>query len=563
MKFSINKLGPITKAELELGNITVLLGPPNVGKSYTLKSIYASLIMLDSTARTLLLKSFSNDLISFVRPVGLLSTLLPIIYYFSPKKEVITNIYRDKIGGIKDISIKQENEKIVAVLEVRHLLSLAKLNKLIREKVNKLCDVVPIDKDTKITMVPSLVKALPSLLEMSLKEVVSFKQVQMKEHDEKLKYKFTCEISPQFQDKKKALEISLLIKTQLDTKSPLCRKRRLKRSVETLLALCEHEHRESKLKKIDVENMLPDIIEFLPAMEIPMRYSNKIEKTTNKFVNDLLDKIGETIENACGLGFYTAVFLPFGRSPFVYQLDSMAQEPSRWKLFEDIYKTDVISRSYMSRLSKGRCKLLDGSYKKEVSEIFGPLLQGNLTFDEKTKEIKYKQKQLGEKGISLKWASALAGEITGILLPLFDVKNPALLIIEEPESQLHYSAHILMALTLIALSKLCKHRIILSTHSDMLALALAYVEKYKPDKDKIAELVKGVLQLQGIHNKNINVNSFVKYVSQAEDITIKFYYYEPKPEGTKVSKKNSSEIIDEVPGITQVVDILATWGTNL
>jgi len=50
MILRIKKLGPIKEGEIELGDITLLLGPPNTGKSYTLKAIYAKLFPLDDYA---------------------------------------------------------------------------------------------------------------------------------------------------------------------------------------------------------------------------------------------------------------------------------------------------------------------------------------------------------------------------------------------------------------------------------------------------------------------------------------------------------------------------------
>jgi len=40
MKLNIEKLGPISDSEIESGDVTLFLGPPNTGKSYTLKAIH-------------------------------------------------------------------------------------------------------------------------------------------------------------------------------------------------------------------------------------------------------------------------------------------------------------------------------------------------------------------------------------------------------------------------------------------------------------------------------------------------------------------------------------------
>ncbi|AEH24465.1 hypothetical protein [Pyrococcus yayanosii] len=66
MKISIKNLDPLKDAELELGDITVLLGPPNSGNSYTLKSLYTQLVMLDEIARDYIIR----DVNYFIRTVA-------------------------------------------------------------------------------------------------------------------------------------------------------------------------------------------------------------------------------------------------------------------------------------------------------------------------------------------------------------------------------------------------------------------------------------------------------------------------------------------------------------
>lgn len=47
MKFHFENLGPIKNADIELGDLTFILGYPSSGKSYILKGIYRSLLLLD------------------------------------------------------------------------------------------------------------------------------------------------------------------------------------------------------------------------------------------------------------------------------------------------------------------------------------------------------------------------------------------------------------------------------------------------------------------------------------------------------------------------------------
>ena len=165
--------------------------------------------------------------------------------------------------------------------------------------------------------------------------------------------------------------------------------------------------------------------------------------------------------------------------------------------------------------------------------------------------------------VSIRFASASAGEIAGILLPILAIPDKSCIIIEEPESQLHYSAQVLMALAMIGLSNHFNHRIAFSTHSDIFALTLAYVQEFKPSKDKVLELIKKLLEMQNICVDDSNLEPLAKAVSENTDIDIRFYYYEPTPKEVKVSERKSFEILKDVPGITDVVNILATWAMSL
>ena len=51
IEFKIKKVGPIQDLKIELGDITMLLGRPNSGKSYTLRSMYWFLQILDEKAQ--------------------------------------------------------------------------------------------------------------------------------------------------------------------------------------------------------------------------------------------------------------------------------------------------------------------------------------------------------------------------------------------------------------------------------------------------------------------------------------------------------------------------------
>jgi hypothetical protein len=254
-------------------------------------------------------------------------------------------------------------------------------------------------------------------------------------------------------------------------------------------------------------------------------------------------------------------FIPFGRSPFIYQIDYISKDPlSRIRLING-YESDIIYYSYLNWISKGRVELSDKKENcNEIIKLFSPVLQGKVEFDKEIDEIVYIRN--GVK-VPIKYSSALAGEVVGILLPILTLPPNSCILIEEPEAQLHYSAQILMALTLAALSKKFGHKIVFSTHSDIFAITLAYLKELKPKEDDLRELIESLLKMQHINVENIDLEPLLKALSNAGDIDIKFYYYEPTPEGVNVVEKPTKEIMRNVPGITEVVDILASWSLEL
>ncbi len=60
MRLMIKQLGPLKKNNIRLGDITLLLGPPNTGKSYTLKALYSKLFLLDEYALKIVARTLSD-----------------------------------------------------------------------------------------------------------------------------------------------------------------------------------------------------------------------------------------------------------------------------------------------------------------------------------------------------------------------------------------------------------------------------------------------------------------------------------------------------------------------
>jgi len=121
-----------------------------------------------------------------------------------------------------------------------------------------------------------------------------------------------------------------------------------------------------------------------------------------------------------------------------------------------------------------------------------------------------------------------------------------------------------MALTLAALPTTFNHKVIFSTHSDILAITLAYLKELAYTKEDIGTLINRLLEAQGIALENDRIKVLAEAVSKAKELDIRFYYYEPKSDGTvRVIERPPRDILMDVPGITMVTDILASWAINL
>lgn len=574
MKFLINKLGPIDEVELELEDITVLIGPPNVGKSYTLKALYSSLLMLDPTARNFLLKSTFNELDILKRrrlageeKIFRILINLAILYKIYPQKveEVIKRI--SDTSNIGQINIKIENSSIIATSKKKENVSLKKLGNLIQEKTNLLWGILPTTDETEIILELSIPQLLPILIESLKKPII----IRWGDYNRHLKLHMSYSVFSKLQEKKAKLILEKTVEIRLDGKSPVIREGTRRLSEEIVHKLEKAKDKKETLKILDdlIIKSIPNLKRFMFWV---MSEVNVVE-VTNHTIDHLVENVGKMLGALyrSTLGIQSVLFIPFGRSPLVHQLEYISREPIfRQELLGGYYEFDIPLYSYMSKLSIGRAKLSEGNYEKEIVQLFEPVLQGNLMFDKQLGELKYKrwgfeelyQKQEYE-GVSIKWASALAGEITGILLPILAVPHSSYLIIEEPESQLHYSAQVLMALALVGISKLFNHRIAFSTHSDIFAITLAYLKEFKPDKDKVLELIKKLLEVQSIYVEDSNLGPLAKAVSENADINIKFYYYKPTSSGVRVSERSSSDILKDVPGITDVVNTLTTWAMSL
>ncbi len=568
MKLSIKNVGPLKDAKLELEDITVLLGPPNSGKSYTLRSLYAQLVMLDKIGRDYIVRDAIKEIDILEHINYFIMTIAPKIliivvalqdYLQSENGERILTYLKHKIG-IDEIDVKMREDEIIVILQNSAGIDLSILGNLLNEKLNfVLQELIPWTANTKIEIPEvSMPEISPLLYEMFVTPFELDRSI-----DEKMGINSILRVSLRLENEG-IMKITAGMRIHLKLDSPIWDI--LQRDIELRFKKVR-----SKNTGEEYVNLLLEEI-FEPRVRLTRLFSEWRSRTIFRdlsklvwelidyFVDSIVEQLQSTYKEAINL--QSATFIPFGRSPFVYQLDTISNEPYLWDKLIEIYRNNLPFYSYIYHLSKGRALLLSNNINKELVKIFHPVLQGELIFDRTTKRLRYKKWNTVD--VPINYASALAGEVSGIMLPFLSIPTNSCLIIEEPEAQLHYSAQILMALVLYGLSKKFNHKIIFSTHSDVFAITLAYLKELDYNENTICKLIQKLLEVQGIKVEVEKIMPLVKAVSQVKDFDIKFYYYEPKPDGTvEVLEKPAKEILKEVPGITVITDILASWALNL
>ena len=226
MELHINKLGSVRKAELELGDITVLIGPPNVGKSYSLKALYANLLMLDPTTRNSSLESIFNELgiLKYKRMpdeeiIFNILVSLAIIYKINPQR--IENIIKHikNILDIGQVNIEMKNSAIIVTSKIKEDVDIKMLNDSIKKKINLLWNILPTTEETKVILKPALPKFLPILRDATKNPVI----IKWDGYDRHLKLHLVYQMS-MFQEKGSKLIFEKTTEILLDINSPILKK---------------------------------------------------------------------------------------------------------------------------------------------------------------------------------------------------------------------------------------------------------------------------------------------------------------------------------------------------
>jgi len=546
MKFKLENVGPIKEAEIELGDITLFLGYPSTGKSYTLRSIYSTLLPLDSVYEPALKEAIFNSL--FGKDVWIKGDY--ILSY-------LTNAYL-----IGSCNIRQDLEKIANEVGLQ-------LN--IDTKISESeCEITV--KFTEVESVTALVQKIVRRVKETLKNEI----IKVLRHS----------VNYQVSENSSAVFINdIQLFSFIDNLNISISSEELKRRNNSIIPFYRPSDKGElqigeKVKYDEEKNVVElDVIAYVKMKNVATLKSKNVsmEVEYSPIINDLflLDSIFKSIVETIRVytNYKSVVFLPYGKSAISVVFNPMPEpKGTKYDLMTENIATfinllistlrgsstlkgpqelDWTYRSFLAHFNAGKRIIREEGIDNEKQKFIRDLIISTTGMKVTVDELNQLYYLLENRSLTPIQVSAMVNEISTMLIPLLDLETPSLVFIEEPEAQLHPAYQLVLAVMLLSLINM-GYKFIISTHSDIFVQFLGELVKYKPSKEKILELLKNVLgdipsTFEEMTERAVNALKEIKLYS---------YYFK---EG-KVSEKSIDELIIVTPGISmEVVDKLFDW----
>jgi len=613
MLLKIGRLGPLKESTIEFGDLTLLMGPPNTGKSYTLKALYAKLFPLDEYTSSIFEKSLSSSLkeryLDGVFPRESLSTLgelsglmaelvvaLPLLVE-ADSSDKIESVLR-RIIEKRDFEPRVEISGSAVSITVRTKpislkLDLDTLGQILRSASYTLAaDLLPTEDFDSVILEPVDISKVAAGRIIGLLRYKPPESSTPSIHIGRMLFRLLEEIFTLYYEKYESnLELRRLARTYVyiieralfpgfkGITAEIKPEMEISSSqdgleltiVPVLLFRFDASTLRGYLKEVTPKEAVKEVIDKLAKL---MASESRLRATIMRRTNAIKDVMLEECSDVISEELYKALreyvmseadldslrFIPFGRSTILMEVESSSRDlfyQARYlSQLSELYP--VVLASYAHWVSRGRGLFIDGRFtegQKKLVKAATPLLEGALIADASRRLLLYRDWRGSI--VEMRMASALVGEVSGILLPLLTVGRRPLILVEEPEAQLHPRAQIIMALFVAALPKLCNCRVVASTHSDLFAVTIAQLAVQKPEKEWIAELVRDLVPHAGE-----GVDDLAEAAAEsARSIDVRVY--EHTEEGSVKQIRLDSILSERVPGISEVVDELISWASRL
>lgn len=593
MRLVVKGLGPIREACVELGDVTVLLGYPNTGKSYTLKAIYSRLAVLDEYTRSFIVynaigalrfrEGLEEATIGVLR--DLLSLFLGLVYVvgvldvIASETLVRASELLRKCLNIESVVIGLDKDELRFKLQQPIVVEIgfSDISSSLMEGVQRVSEkILPIEKSTYVSLEPidvakivdegtlfayvqglegrhsiPLRRVYEELFHRAVNRLVNIVSVRPTRI-----YAISSAIS-------RSAVLNVDYRFDVDWHKSVVRVVLYPSIVVSLVETGRHLRKAGSISMVTEkvcryllgEMVRPNsLVDFL-ARGILSRLAYVLARS---LVSRLVESIARVITSR--LGVESVRFVPFGRSLLVQSLGYVAAEPfERALILKKVGESfGLIPSSFLYWISRGRAALIEGRFDSDLVKVFRLVLEGSVEAGY-NRPLTYTDWRGVE--VPIHFASALAEEVAGLLLSTVSLeKKQGLLLVEEPEAQLHPSAQIVMGLVLAALPELTGCRLVVSTHSDILAVTLGYIAQLRPKREDIVLLIERLLpHIYDRFREEVEVLSNA-VAQSAENLDIKMYFFD---RSGKVENISTLNVLEKVPGITDAITTLASWAMTI
>ena len=539
MKFRLINIGPIKDAEIELGDVTLFLGLPSTGKSFALRSIYSSLIMLDNAYLGMLREKIFNTNAGAVG-VDYITAYLDSLLALGNNvcdKDLINEIV-SVVNGL-GYNVKSSFSPTQDGCDIT-----------LTEEINPMPKISEIINEANRTIAQNVIE--------NLKSSVEYDNSSIEINGEEIR-KIVERIKPIFKVNQGQVSFSLPdfyfsggkreVKVTINNKGDV---------VEFIANVTVKLFSAKEPSKVSVSEK-----------DIKSAFTPGFSSFHRPFIFGILDLDNvlpkEIIKKILTTEFNSVTLIPYNRAQLVLSYNNLQRERINYLLVphlvpQVLQSPDFSTTSYILHFDSGVKKIADKENEenvKRINEMINAILdlvKIKMEIVKLTPTATLLRYIVENKEIEPFYASAMVNEISGILLPLTDLRPPALVLIEEPESQLHLAYQLLLVLSLLSLVQY-GYKFVISTHSDTFVAFIGDLARYKPDEDNLLQL------LQEIFGKDIAESEFLKKVVKDSIKTIKngkikVYYFE----GGKTEERDPTTVNFDVPGMTKkVIDKIALW----
>jgi len=563
----------VAKAKILTGGVTLLYGPPNTGKSHTLRATYATLAPLDPVARTRLAKHAVSLALDLSRPVADEHGVVRMLW-------ALASVAGSRPGTY--VKVSDQDFALVAFSESAPGVGVASLTEFSYVEVDLIEKSLAKELEREVAQVSppgdwsSSVGAFgdagrgrpPQLLGPAVRGILS----KLGEEGEPL------ERSRSGRDERAGVEISERGQMEyLDVEDKLCLTRSLTVRVAARGESQPGEVAKSLLRIADSEkspfarltSMIAEASKLGPAGPWLNAYLDFAEQ--GSFYDWAAAWLADAVADAAA-DAYKAVahvravaLVPHGRSQLVKFAEWLWHEPplsraSRMSL--SWLEGDAATLSYLELLRRGARALSEGWFNRDVMGLFRPALAGELAFDRDTETLVYSPGETG-RWLPVRLSSPTVAEIAGMALPAVALQDRSLLLVENPESGLHPATQVLVALALAGLPAVAGHEVVATTHSDVVMATLALLADGRPSEGDLERLIRSVAKVAGAGVPDEHIRLLASASSRAADAGIKFYRYTPSGGSVSVSEESPGDVLRDAGGVSEAYDLVASWAVRL